>query len=137
MVGLEISDLIFASSMIDFMVAKKLKTVQSSQTRKYFLWISLNLGFLFIFKYLNFFIDSAKDLFSLFGMESNMSTISIILPVGISFYTFQTLSYTFDVYYKKDPPKILWLIFLRMLAFFQLVAASIERSTHLLLKKNF
>lgn len=127
--------LIFVSSMIDFFVAKKIENEDDVNTRKHLLWISLfiNLGFLGVFKYLNFFIGSASDLLGVFGMNANLPTLSIILPVGISFYTFQTLSYTFDVYYKKRDAEKSIVDFFAYVSFFpQLVAGPIERSTHLL-----
>ena len=69
---------------------------------------SVNLGFLGFFKYYNFFLENFVDAFSLFGMQINANSLNIILPVGISFYTFQTLSYTIDVYRKKlEPTKTL------------------------------
>ena len=116
-------------------IAKKVESEEKPSTRKFFLWISLviNLGFLMVFKYLNFFIGSASELISMFGMQPNFSTLNIILPEGISFYTFQTLSYTFDVYYKKRPAESSIVDFFAYVSFFpQLVAGPIERSTHLL-----
>jgi D-alanyl-lipoteichoic acid acyltransferase DltB (MBOAT superfamily) len=70
------------------------------------LWTSLgiNLGFLGVFKYYNFFVDSWVEAFAGLGIDMEVSTLSIILPVGISFYTFQTLSYTIDVYRKQLEP---------------------------------
>jgi alginate O-acetyltransferase complex protein AlgI len=127
--------LIFTSSLIDFFVAKKIEGEKSEKVRKHLLWISLaiNLGFLGVFKYLNFFIGSASELISLFGMNPNITTLNIILPVGISFYTFQTLSYTFDVYFKKRSAEDSLVDFFAYVSFFpQLVAGPIERSTHLL-----
>ena len=92
-----------------------------------------NLGLLGFFKYFNFFIESAADLISAFGFQPHLSTLNLILPVGISFYTFQTMSYTIDVYRgkmqaTKDP-----IAFFAYVAFFpQLVAGPIERAAHLL-----
>lgn len=127
--------LIIISSFVDFYVGKRLGAEKISKKRKRLLYISLsiNLGFLLFFKYFNFFIDSFKDAFLLFGKEIEVSTLNIILPVGISFYTFQTLSYTIDVYKRKLAPTNRWLPFFSFVAFFpQLVAGPIERASHLL-----
>ena len=93
----------------------------------------MNLGLLGIFKYFNFFISSFLDFSTLVGLNANAETLEIILPVGISFYTFQTLSYTIDIYRKKLKPTREWLPFFAFVAFFpQLVAGPIERASHLL-----
>src|SRR5690606_20033068 len=109
---------------------------QENQTkRKILLWTSIlvNLGFLGFFKYYNFFLDNFIDAFSFFGAEINGNTLNIILPVGISFYTFQTLSYTIDVYNRKLQPTTDFIAFAAFVSFFpQLVAGPIERATHLL-----
>ena len=100
--------LIFISSMTDYTIGLGLKKSKSKKKRKLLLSISLiiNLGFLGFFKYFNFFIDSFIDLFTTFGFSINARSLNIILPVGISFYTFQTLSYTIDIYrYKIEPTK--------------------------------
>ena len=95
--------LIIISSIIDFIVGKKIHTQENATKRKRWLFISLavNIGFLGFFKYFNFFIDSFIEAFSVFGTDLDGYHLNIILPVGISFYTFQTLSYTLDIYYKK------------------------------------
>jgi len=93
----------------------------------------VNLGFLVYFKYTNFFIDTFVSSFKLFGENLEISTLNIILPVGISFYTFQTLSYTIDIYRKQLKPTKDALSFFTFVAFFpQLVAGPIERASHLL-----
>ncbi|WP_317041670.1 MBOAT family O-acyltransferase [Bizionia sp. APA-3] len=93
----------------------------------------VNLGFLVYFKYTNFFIDTFVSSFKLFGDNLEVSTLNIILPVGISFYTFQTLSYTIDIYRKQLKPTKDALSFFTFVAFFpQLVAGPIERASHLL-----
>jgi D-alanyl-lipoteichoic acid acyltransferase DltB (MBOAT superfamily) len=95
--------------------------------------IVLNLAILGFFKYYNFFVDSFIDLFALFGITLQSSTLSIILPVGISFYTFQALSYSIDVYRKKIEPTKDIVAFFAFVSFFpQLVAGPIERATNLL-----
>lgn len=99
------------------------------------MWISIgvNIGLLGFFKYYNFFIEQFTAAFTLFGTSFEGSTISIILPVGISFYTFQTLSYTIDVYRKKIEPTTNVLAFSAFVSFFpQLVAGPIERASNLL-----
>lgn len=103
--------------------------------RKLYLTISLlfNLGMLAFFKYFNFFIDSAADLISTIGFQPHISTLNLILPVGISFYTFQTLSYSIDVYRGKLQPTKDPVAFFTFVAFFpQLVAGPIERASNLL-----
>lgn len=95
--------------------------------------IVLNLAILGFFKYYNFFVDSFIDLFSLFNVTLQASTLKIILPVGISFYTFQALSYSIDVYRKKIEPTKDIVAFFAFVSFFpQLVAGPIERATNLL-----
>lgn len=127
--------LIVISSLVDFYVGNKLAKTQANNARKGLLFISLavNLGMLFYFKYTNFFIETFVDSFRLFGKELEVSTLQIILPVGISFYTFQTLSYTIDIYRKKMQPTKDPIAFFAFVAFFpQLVAGPIERASHLL-----
>jgi len=103
--------------------------------RKALLWVSIlvNLGFLGFFKYYNFFLENFVEAFSFFGNKIKPNTLNIILPVGISFYTFQTLSYTIDVYRRKLEPTKDVISFFAFVSFFpQLVAGPIERATHLL-----
>ncbi|PWI29830.1 membrane-bound O-acyltransferase family protein [Flavobacteriaceae bacterium LYZ1037] len=127
--------LIVISSFVDYYVGKKIYKTEQEKKRKGLLMISLlvNLGFLVYFKYANFFIETFVDSFRLFGKELEVSTLNIILPVGISFYTFQTLSYTIDIYRKQLEPTKDALSFFTFVAFFpQLVAGPIERASHLL-----
>ena len=92
-----------------------------------------NLGLLATFKYFNFFIDSWIDFWSLFGYEMSMSTLNIILPVGISFYTFQTMSYSIDIYQGNLKPTSKFIDFATFVSFFpQLVAGPIERASNLI-----
>jgi D-alanyl-lipoteichoic acid acyltransferase DltB (MBOAT superfamily) len=103
--------------------------------RKLLLWTSIliNLGFLGFFKYYNFFAESFADAFTLFGRHMEPSRLQILLPVGISFYTFQTLSYSIDVYKRKLEPTKDVVAFFAFVSFFpQLVAGPIERATNLL-----
>ena len=93
----------------------------------------LNLLILGVFKYYNFFAESLQDLLKVFGVETDWATLNIILPVGISFYTFQALSYTIDVYQKKIAATHDVIEFFAYISFFpQLVAGPIERATNLL-----
>ncbi|MFC2175571.1 MBOAT family O-acyltransferase [Bacteroidota bacterium] len=127
--------LIAASSATDFLIGFSLEKEQQQGRRKVLLSISLlaNLGLLGVFKYFNFFIDSAQIILTSFGVSTSWHSLSIILPVGISFYTFQTLSYTIDVYRGKIKSTKNWLEFFAFVSFFpQLVAGPIERAAHLL-----
>lgn len=127
--------LIIISSLVDFIIGQQIHKTGEKRKKRNYLWISLlvNLGFLIYFKYANFFIETFVDSFRLFGKEIEVSTLNIILPVGISFYTFQTLSYTIDVYRGQLKPTKDPLAFFTFVAFFpQLVAGPIERASHLL-----
>lgn len=124
--------LIFLSSLVDFVAGRAIETRRSPRA---WLGVSLavNLGALGVFKYLDFGIESFARLLAGLGFEPHLETLSLILPVGISFYTFQTLSYTIDVYRGRiratgDP-----VAFFAFVAFFpQLVAGPIERAGNLL-----
>ncbi|MDD3080348.1 MAG: MBOAT family protein [Paludibacter sp.] len=127
--------LIFFSTIVDFSVGIRLKNQNNQVKRKLLLWTSvlINLGFLGFFKYYNFFLDNFIEAFSFFGMQIKANSLNIILPVGISFYTFQTLSYSIDVYKRKLEPTNDFIAFAAFVSFFpQLVAGPIERATHLL-----
>lgn len=127
--------LILFSSVVDYSIGLLLGKTKKQSKRKLLLWISIcvNLGFLGFFKYYNFFIDSLINSFTFLGKELSLNTLNIILPVGISFYTFQTLSYTIDVYNKKLNPTNNFVGFMAFVSFFpQLVAGPIERATNLL-----
>mgnify|MGYP002820252697 FL=1 len=127
--------LIIFSTIIDYSIGIRLSKEEKQLKRKILLWTSIgvNLGFLGFFKYYNFFLENFISAFSFFGMEINANSLNIILPVGISFYTFQTLSYTIDVYKKKLEPTKDIIAFSAFVSFFpQLVAGPIERASHLL-----
>ena len=127
--------LIIFSTIVDYTIGQKLKTQENLFLRRALLWASIliNLGLLGFFKYYNFFIDNFISAFSFFGMELRAHSLNIILPVGISFYTFQTLSYTIDIYKKKLDPAKSFIAFSAFVSFFpQLVAGPIERATNLL-----
>ncbi len=127
--------LILFSSLVDYFVGLGLLKEENQTKRKFILWvsISINLGFLGFFKYYNFFLESFLTAFSFLGTEINFNSLNIILPVGISFYTFQTLSYSIDVYKRKLKPTKDIIAFLAFVSFFpQLVAGPIERAENLL-----
>lgn len=127
--------LIIFSSFVDFYIGQKIYNTRKKRVRRNYLLVSLltNLGLLAYFKYTNFFIDSFINSFRLFGGEMDSFALHIILPVGISFYTFQTLSYTIDIYRDRLEPSKNWLSFFTFVAFFpQLVAGPIERASNLL-----
>ena len=127
--------LIFVSSLVDYVVGRVLAKETRPGRRKTLLTVSLltNLGILGFFKYFNFFIDSFVELLALVGIEAHVTTLRIILPVGISFYTFQTLSYTIDIYRKKIDHTEDAIAFFAFVSFFpQLVAGPIERAASLL-----
>ena len=136
--------LIIFSTVVDYLIGKRLRTEDKQSKRKALLWTSIivNLGFLGFFKYYNFFLENFVDAFSLFGMQINANSLNIILPVGISFYTFQTLSYTIDVYRKKLEPTQDFIAFSAFVCFFpQLVAGPIEKAKillpQMLIKRRF
>ncbi len=123
--------LILISTAVDYFVAIRMQNSSSLGRRKAWLFLSLivNLGMLGFFKYFNFFAEGAEDLLALFGASINQTTLSIVLPVGISFYTFQTLSYSIDVYRGKLKGEKSPLDVALFVAFFpQLVAGPIVRA---------
>lgn len=127
--------LIFLSTIVDYSVGLWLGKTENLNKRKLLLGISLvfNLGMLMTFKYFNFFIETFVDTFSLFGTTLKITSWNILLPVGISFYTFQTMSYTIDLYRKRIEPTKDIVAFFAFVSFFpQLVAGPIERASHLL-----
>ena len=127
--------LILFSTVVDYLVGLKLNKTQHNKRRLLYLWISIvvNIGFLGFFKYYNFFLENFKTAFTFFGAEFQANSLHIILPVGISFYTFQTLSYTIDIYNKKLKPTRDFIAFGAFVSFFpQLVAGPIERAKNLL-----
>jgi len=127
--------LILFSTIVDYCVGICLGKEMNLAKRKSLLWISIfvNLGFLGFFKYYDFFLENFISAFSLFGKEFEATPLKIILPLGISFYTFQTMSYTIDAYRQKLEPTRDFIAFAAYVSFFpQLVAGPIERATHLL-----
>lgn len=131
--------LIVFSSALDFSVGKQLARSKDQQARKHWLWLSIsaNLGLLAFFKYYNFFIESFSEAFQLMGVAFSPNSLQLILPVGISFYTFQTMSYTIDVYRRQTEATDDALAFFAYVSFFpQLVAGPIERATTFLPQFN-
>ncbi|MEM9680286.1 MAG: MBOAT family O-acyltransferase [Bacteroidota bacterium] len=128
--------LIAFSSFVDYFLGRSIFFSTSNSTKKALLGISLlaNLGLLGFFKYYNFFVDSLLELFEFVGYtNASVHTLNIILPVGISFYTFQTLSYTIDIYRGRLEASKDMISFLTFVSFFpQLVAGPIERASNLL-----
>ena len=127
--------LIAFSTCVDYLVALRLDMERDPQRRRLWLSVSMltNLGLLGVFKYLNFFISSFATLADSLGLPASPVVLHIVLPVGISFYTFQTMSYTIDVYRRDMPPtKDFWDFALFVSFFPQLVAGPIERAKHLL-----
>lgn len=127
--------LILFSSTLDYFIGLHIHMQNKQIVRKVLLVssITVNIGFLCFFKYYNFFLDSFISAFSFVGVILNPRSLNIILPVGISFYTFQTLSYSIDVYKRKLEPSRDFIAFAAFVSFFpQLVAGPIERATNLL-----
>ena len=127
--------LLVGSSLLDYKIGQWMEKTSTPSARRQWLAISLavNLGTLGIFKYFHFVADSFQDLANWIGLSLEMPILQIVLPVGISFYTFQSLSYSMDVYRRKILPVEDPVAFLAYVSFFpQLVAGPIERATHLL-----
>jgi alginate O-acetyltransferase complex protein AlgI len=127
--------LIIISTLVDYFVGINLGKIENPKKRKLLLISSLtvNLGMLIAFKYFNFFSESFSQVIKIFSLDFSAPSLKLLLPVGISFYTFQTLSYTIDVYRKKIKPEKHLGIFAVYVSFFpQLVAGPIERAGNLL-----
>ncbi|CDF80237.1 membrane bound O-acyl transferase MBOAT family protein [Formosa agariphila KMM 3901] len=127
--------LIFFSTAVDYSIGIALSKQQDNFKRKILLWasVAVNLGLLGFFKYYNFFLENFVLAFTLFGADLRYNSLNIILPVGISFYTFQTLSYTIDIYRKQLESTKNFVSFMAFVSFFpQLVAGPIERARDLL-----
>jgi alginate O-acetyltransferase complex protein AlgI len=127
--------LILISTIVDYVVGLRLFDSSSERRRKSWLFLSIavNLGILGSFKYLGFFVESAASLLAEIGVDTGQTLLSLVLPVGISFYTFQTLSYSIDIYRRELEPERNLARFALFVAFFpQLVAGPIERAKRLL-----
>lgn len=127
--------LLIFSTILDYYTGIKMSESTNIKIKKFWFWLSItiNLGFLGVFKYFNFFADSFSDLISHFGFTVNQWSLNIILPVGISFYTFHGLSYVIDIYKNKIKAEKNIIDYSVFVSFFPLlVAGPIERATHLL-----
>ena len=125
--------LLYFSATLDFTLGRQIE--RSPRYKSYLLMLSLagNLGVLCYFKYFNFFIENINDVIGMTGLQPNLRTLSLILPVGVSFYTFQTMSYTIDIYRGELKARTNFLDYLVYVSFFpQLVAGPIERAGRLL-----
>ena len=136
--------LLLFSTFLDYFSGLKISLSTSDKLKKGWLWISIsiNLGFLGVFKYYDFFAKSFINAFSSFGIKIDLLTLNFILPVGISFYTFHGISYLIDIYKGKIDPEKNFINYSVFVSFFPLlVAGPIERATHLLpqikSKRNF
>jgi len=127
--------LLMFSTALDYFSGIMMENATSTRVKKIWFWLSIiiNLGFLGVFKYYNFFMDSFADGLSLLGVHSDFAVLSVILPVGISFYTFHGLSYVIDIYYDRIKAERNFIDYAVFVSFFPLlVAGPIERATHLL-----
>lgn len=127
--------LLMFSTLLDYFTGLKMQDASGLKQKKYWFWLSIiiNVGFLAVFKYYNFFAASFADLLATFGLKVNVHTLSIILPVGISFYTFHGLSYVIDIYKDRIKAERNFVDYAVFVSFFPLlVAGPIERATHLL-----
>ena len=127
--------LLVFSTVLDYYTGIQMFEAKTQRMKKFWFWLSIgiNLGFLGIFKYYNFFVGSFQEMLSGFGVETDFWTLNVILPVGISFYTFHGLSYVIDIYYDKIKPERNFIDYSVFVSFFPLlVAGPIERATHLL-----
>jgi len=127
--------LILASTAVDYYASLKMSEFDKRDDRKKYLYLSLavNLGILFFFKYLTLFSNTTELFFDFIGVSANLPTVNLLLPVGISFYTFQTMSYSIDVFRgDREPERHLGQFALFVSFFPQLVAGPIERSANLL-----
>ena len=128
--------LIFLSTVVDYCIGIQIEKQDTAIQKKRWLWCSVifNVGLLAFFKYFNFFIASWVDACAAIGYTIKSTwTLKVLLPVGISFYTFQTMSYSFDIYYQRLKPTKDFLGFAAFVSFFpQLVAGPIERASNLL-----
>ncbi len=127
--------LLVFSTLLDYITGIKMADASNQKNKTFWFWLSItvNLGFLGFFKYYNFFIDSFAEVLSNIGFHVNPWTLQVILPVGISFYTFHGLSYVIDIYKDRIKPERNFIDYSVFVSFFPLlVAGPIERATHLL-----
>ena len=131
--------LVIISTWIDYFAGRRIYDSANPKKRKLYLLFSIvtNLSLLGFFKYYNFFIDNLDSLLTFMGLHPHLSTLSIILPLGISFYTFQSMSYTLDIYRRQLKPVDSFMPFALYVSFFpQLIAGPIERARNLLVQIN-
>nr|WP_294778405.1 MBOAT family O-acyltransferase [uncultured Flavobacterium sp.] len=127
--------LLIFSTLLCYVLAIKIEDSTTQQSRKIWLWVCvlMNLGFLGVFKYYNFFANSFAELFQAFGFNVSPILLEVILPIGISFYTFHGLSYIIDIYYGRIKSEKNFVDYSLFVSYFPLlVAGPIERATHLL-----
>lgn len=127
--------LLIFSTVLDYFTGLKMAESETKNGKKFWFWLSItiNLGFLGVFKYYNFFAESFAELIANFGLQVSPWTLQVILPVGISFYTFHGLSYVIDIYKNRIPAEKNFVEYSVFVSFFPLlVAGPIERATHLL-----
>ncbi len=127
--------LLIFSTFLDYFTGIKIHEATNQKKKVFWLWLSIcvNLGFLGVFKYYNFFTSSFVDGLSLLGIEADFGILQIVLPVGISFYTFHGLSYVIDLYKNRIKPEKNFVNYSVFVSFFPLlVAGPIERAAHLL-----
>ena len=127
--------LLVFSTLLDYYTGLKMSSSENQKMKKFWFWlsVSINLGFLGVFKYYNFFSSSFASAISHFGLHVDPWTLKVILPVGISFYTFHGLSYVIDIYKGRIPAEKNFIDYSVFVSFFPLlVAGPIERATHLL-----
>ena len=127
--------LLIFSTLLDYLTGIKMEGAENQNRKKIWFWLSIiiNVGFLAVFKYYNFFAESFVELISSFGLKADLWTIRVILPVGISFYTFHGLSYVIDIYKSRIKAERDFVDYAVFVSFFPLlVAGPIERATHLL-----
>ena len=127
--------LLVFSTLLDYSTGIMIEKNETVSKRRFWFWLSIivNLGFLGVFKYYNFFVTSFSDLLTGFGFKVNPTLIEVVLPVGISFYTFHGLSYVIDIYYKRIKAEYNFVDYSLFVSYFPLlVAGPIERATHLL-----
>lgn len=127
--------LLVFSTFLDYYTGIQIEKGKTEKSRKFWFWLSIivNLGFLGIFKYYNFFSASFSELLNKVGIQASPILLDVILPVGISFYTFHGLSYVIDIYYKRIKAEYNFVDYSLFVSYFPLlVAGPIERATHLL-----
>ena len=127
--------LLMFSTLLDYFTGLKMQDAENQKGKRFWFWLSVivNLSFLGVFKYYNFFAESFAEAISHFGLQVNTWTLSVILPVGISFYTFHGLSYVIDIYKDRIRAERNFVDYAVFVSFFPLlVAGPIERATHLL-----